>query len=187
MSQDLDRQHICLFIEGIYNDYRKILLRIISRYIADQDLRNDVYQDVFLQIIKRADFLLTLERPQLESYLLMMTRGTAIDYLKKNRYKEYVDLEDDVLIEIIEKQRRKALGACTATGKVELKMILEDVPADDLILILGKYYLGLSIDELAKLRGSNPATIRNRIHRIKKRISNKWRASNLRMEDFFDE
>lgn len=187
MLNNLENKQAHLFIESVYRQYRKVLLSIIYRYVGDYELCNDIYQDVFLQVIRKADVLVTLDQPQLEAYLIMIARGVAIDYLKKNRYKEQIDLADDVLVEIIEKQRTRSLDIFPAAGKVELKMILQDIPADDLILLLGKYYLGLSIVELATILGSNSGTIKSRLHRARKRVANKWQDLNLRMEDFLNE
>ena len=172
------------FIENLYTNYRSFMLCIISRYLNESFWQEDVFHEVFIRILQKADFLRTLPPQKLETYLLLMTRGVSIDFLRKNHFNEQDDLADDILLELVDTHAIVAPGPVDPIAKTDLKIMLEHISADDLTLLIGKYYLGLESNELATISGMTSTAIRSRIHRTKSKLFEKWKATGLTMEDF---
>ncbi len=174
------------FIERLYVDYRVFILSVIARYIDAPSFQEDVFHDVILRILQKADLLSTFPRHKLETYILLMARGVSIDFLRKHHFNKRSDIVDEVIMNLVDEQRTSATGSMDAIGKLELAMMLESVSAEDLSLLIGKYYLGLDSKELANMSGLSAATVRSRIQRTKKKLLKQWKEAGLTMGDFLD-
>ena len=172
------------FVENLYVNYKKFILSVIVRYIADPSLQEDIFHEVFIRILRKADFLSTLPPYKLETYLLLMARGVSIDFLRKNHFNQQCDLSDDIILELIDEQRFSANRSVDPIAKADLKMMLQYISTEDLALLIGKYYLELDAKELATIGGLSSTAVRSRIHRAKNKLLDKWKADGLTMEDF---
>ena len=172
------------FIEALYTQYRGRLLRLVHTYISDPAALEDVFHDAFVCIIQKAELLSQMPKPKLEAYLCMIVRGVSVDYLRKNHGIQVVDLEDSVLLELINKQQLRDGDIPDAGQATELFMMLRSIPAEDQVLLWGKYYLELSTKELSQLTGYPPATVRSKVYRAKHDLFAQWQAQDLHWEDF---
>lgn len=174
------------FIEQLYINYRVVILSVIARYIDVPSFQEDVFHDVFVRIIQKADFLSTFPQHKLETYLLLMARGVSIDFLRRHHFNRRSDIVDEVIMDLVDEQRISTIGSMDSIGKLELAMMLQSVSAEDLTLLIGKYYLGLDSKELANMSGLSAATVRSRIQRAKKKLLKQWKEAGLTMGDFLD-
>ena len=179
-------QQVQDFIEDLYEQYKMYLLGLVHRCICDENACEDVFHDVFLRIIRKAELLITLPKPKLEAYMCLMVRGISIDYLRKNHYADQVDLEDDIIFDFIEKQRIHQDHLSSVENKAMLAMILEDIPKEDQILLLGKYYLELNTKELTDIVGGTQTAVRSKVHRARQKLLAQWRKNGLNLGDFID-
>lgn len=180
-----DAQYSDSFVEKLYTNYRTVILSVIARYIGDRSFREDVFHDVFIRILSKAEFLRTLPQHKLETYLLLMARGISIDFLRKNHLNQMSDVPDDVIIELVSLKRMSS-GSVESVDKVELAMMLECISNEDLTLLIGKYYLNLDSKELANICGMTSTAVRSRIHRAKKQLLQEWGKAGLNMGDFIN-
>lgn len=175
------------FIEAIYNRYKVPLYGVIRKYLGCKDSMDDVFQEVIVRIIKNAELLSTLPQPKLEAYIFLVARRVAIDHLRTLSKEDVIYLERDAVLDILSCGNRHTATQMDSVGKVDLIIMMEKIPAEDRILLIGKYYLELSSKEIADLVGCPPTTVRSRIFRARKKLLEEWTQSGLRMEDFLDE
>ena len=172
------------FIEDLYLQYRRQLLRLVHKYISDPAAREDVFHDVFVCIIQKAELLRQMPKYKMEAYLCMIVRGVSVDYLRKNHCANLVDLEDSLILTLIDKQHLQNGSSTEANQSAELFMMLESLPMEDQILLWGKYYLELSTKELAELTGHSQTAVRTKVHRAKHKLFAQWQEHDLHWEDF---
>ena len=131
-------------------------------------------------------YLSRKERKRLseEVHPLLMTRGVSIDFLRKNHFNKKDDLADDILLELVDSHAVALIKPVDPIAKTDLKIMLEHISADDLTLLIGKYYLGLDTNDLAAISGLTSTAVRSRVHRAKNKLFDKWKATGLTMEDF---
>jgi RNA polymerase sigma factor (sigma-70 family) len=68
-------------IEEVYVQERKLLYFVIRSIVIDEEDANDVYQSLFEHILEHPQ---QIKKPEaLESYLLLMAKGEAIDFVRK--------------------------------------------------------------------------------------------------------
>lgn len=174
------------FVEELYINYRIVILSVISRYVDEHNFQEDIFHDVFVKILHKADFLRTLPQYKLETYLLLMARGVSIDFLRRHHFNRRSDLPDDIIMDLVDEQRIQATESMGIIGKIELAMMLKCIPTEDLTLLIGKYYLDLDAKELANMNGISSTAVRSRIYRAKKRLLKEWKDAGLTMGDFVD-
>lgn len=179
-------QRIQTFLEEIYNRYKLPLLRIVRKYVGESDICEDIFHEIFIRIIRSAEMLSGFSQQKLEAYMSLVARGVSIDYLRKKYKNNQVDIDDDILFNFPEGNTQLTAGSLTLFNKVDLTLMIEKLPVEERILLVGKYYLGLSINDLSEILGSTSTTTRSKIHRAKKRVFDEWSKSGLNMEDFID-
>lgn len=175
------------FLEELFDRYKRPLLKIVYKCVSDPDVCEDLFQDIFIRIITKAEFLYTLPKPKLEAYIFLIAKGVSFDYLRKKYKNEEIDFEDDRIEIFWSEQDQVASSNVDEFQKAELAMMLESLPAEDKMLLVGKYYLGLDTKELASIVGGTEVSVRSKIHRARKRTFQEWTKLGISMEDFFND
>lgn len=185
--QDIpQQQNIRRFLEDLYEKYRIPLLRIVRKYIGASNACEDVFHEVFIRIIKNAEKLYLFSEPKLEAYIFLVARGVSFDYLRKHYRHKQVDVADDDLLDHLIQQEQQELNALNAFDKIHLAEMVKSLPAEDQLLLIGKYYLGLDVNELVVITGGTPTAVRSKLHRAKKKAFQEWSQAGLSMEDFLE-
>lgn len=181
------KQQIQTFLGDLYDRYKIPLLRIVRKHIGVSNACEDVFHEVFIRIIKNAEMLYTFPQPKLEAYIFLVARGVSIDYLRKNYQNEYLDIEDEAFLSLLAQQKKQESDGFDDFQKVNLTQMIGKLPAEDQLLLIGKYYLGLSIKDLVAIAGGTSTAVRSKLHRARKRAYQEWSQSGLKMEDFINE
>lgn len=175
------------FLDELYDRYKRPLLNIVYKHVGDRNISEDIFQDIFIRIIKQAELLYTLPKPKLEAYIFLIAKGISFDYLRKKYKNVEVDITDDVVETLWCEGKPITSSGMDAFQKADLAMMLESLSADDRLLLIGKYYLGLSIEDLTSVVGGTRSAVKSKLHRARKRAFEEWSKSGISMEDFFDE
>lgn len=187
MEAPTHTQQIQSFLETLYEQYKGIMLRTIRKYLGYSSSGEDVFHEAFIRIIKKADLLIDMPSNKLEAYILLVVRSVSIDHLRKTHRVVHVDTTDESILDLFYQQSLNAEPSIDQFNKVELSIMMQKLPLEDQMLLIGKYYLGLSTIELVQIIGGTSTGVRTKLHRAKKRIFEEWSNSGLKMEDFFNE
>jgi len=187
LGSTLQCDKIHAFLENLYERYRFPLLRIIRKYVGNSDICEDLFHEVIVRIIDHAELLITLSRPKLEAYIILIARGISVDYLRKNHVIDQIDIGDEALFDVLENCDTLSTDSLSPINKVDLILMMHTLSKEDRLLLIGKYYLGLSTADLSKAMGGTPTAVRSRIHRAKNKIMSEWKHSGLCIGDFLNE
>lgn len=182
MRRLLQEAQTTFSLESIYLRYRPLMLWSAEKYVGPND-SEDIFHEAFMKVIRAAPTLQQLPPPKMKMYILLIVRGTAIDFLRKEQRYLQVDLEDGVLQNLLPRAPGQAVGAF---GRTELLEMMHTLPQDEQSLLIGKYYLGLSSKELTELVGGTDTAVRSKLHRARKKLLDAWTEAGLHMEDFLD-
>lgn len=186
MQRKPQNQKLQAFLEDLYDRYKNPVLKIVHKHIGDSDICEDIFHEIFIRIIRNAEMLYTLPKPKLEAYIFLIAKGVSIDYLRKKYKNMQVDIDDE-LLSILAGQQKIETASFDAFEKINLTLMIKSLPVEDQILLVGKYYLGLSINDLVSIIGGTSTAIRSKLHRAKKKVFQEWTQSGLNMEDFINE
>ena len=141
--------------------YNKCILLTHSTEAA-KDLTHDIFIKVFIHI---REFKGT---STFFSWLFAITYNTCINYLRKSKMYNDVPFDDEknqlVADEIDD-------GDLMEIELSRLKILLEEIPTDDKIILLLKYQDGMSINEIGQVFKIGESATKMRISRAKGKIN----------------
>ena len=132
----------------------------------DQDRAEDLAQETFLRALARQDLLASLSTAQQKSWLFETAHNLFCDGARRAAREQ--DLMDRLTPPPGEEPTDDT--AASAMGQVELDSLLERLPEADRALFTLRYDAGYTAAELARITGQPAATLRTRLHRIRKAL-----------------
>ena len=183
MEQIIERNR---YIESLYYQKRSMMFKVVCKYVYEPDMREDVFQEAFIRIIKCEDKLRSMTQAETDAFIIFVIRYAAIDYYRKMRPDNTITFENDILLNIIAHKEAERAPGVDDLGKVDLAMMMQQLSQEEQLLLIGKYYIGLSIAELCDIIGGSPEKVRIRLFRAKERVQALWQKSGLKLEDFLN-
>ena len=156
--------------ESAFDDVMKELFDnlvfFVDRYVHDIHAAEDIAIDAFSDLVvnkHRYNFKVTLK-----TYLFMLGRSRALNYIKHRKVINFVELteadnisaEQETLEEIILSDERKRI----------VNNALELLPDDMRVVVHLIYFEDLSYDEAAKVMKKNRKQVDNLLYRAKKEL-----------------
>ena len=155
--------------ESAFDDIMKELfcglIFFIDRYVHNAHTAEDIAMDVFSDLIvhrHRYNFKVTLK-----TYLYMLGRSRALDYLKRRKVVDFVELseaehlsENESLEDfVLADERKRAVNSAIAK-----------LPEDMRVAIHLVYFEGMTYLEVAKIMKKNRKQVDNLLYRAKKEL-----------------
>lgn len=140
-------------VSEVYYKYRGLLYFIISTYVKSKEDCEDVYQDVFLNVLNNKEDI--KDSSNLHSYLCQTAKAVAINYAKKNS--KCVLIENDEEIALEERSRIDELLPYNLTK-------------DEKVMVGYKLCFGLSYKEIQEITGTPIPTLKLRYSQALKKI-----------------
>lgn len=156
-------------LDSIYSEYRNFMLSIARSYIDDPQICEDVFHNAFISLIRNQEIVTQLSHPKLKAYILLAVRHASIDYLRKERKIQLLDVPDDALIDLLMKSKDVLSQSEMPFQTVEFYSLLRQLSAEDQTLLIGSYIVGLDSEELAQILDCKSGNVRVKLHRAKKR------------------
>jgi len=147
----------------IVKEYFDNLVFFIDRYVQDTAAAEDIALDVFTQLVvnrHRYNF-----RVSLKTYLFMIGRSRALDYIKHRNKLTMTELSEAAQIPsqepsleelVLADERKQALNAALTQLNEEMRLVIHLV-----------YFEELSADEAAKVLKKNRKQVYNLLYRAK--------------------
>lgn len=144
----------------LYDRYRLILFGLLARILNSREEAEDVLQEVFLQVWRRAaDFDDDRGRPF--TWLVTLTRSRAIDRLRSVAARQR--LVDAALPEVGEDATDAASDTLLAEQREIVAHALATLPEEQRRTLKLAYFEGLTQSEIAAKLGSPLGTVKTRM------------------------
>ena len=82
------------FLEELYTTYNRLVYSEVYKYVATSWDADDVVQTVFINLFTRVSLLKTLSKTQMTNYIIVVSRNTAMDYMRNKVRTATVPLDD---------------------------------------------------------------------------------------------
>lgn len=139
------------------------LVGVVMRIVADRQLAEDVVQDVFVTVWRKAaEYDATRARPT--TWLVVIARNRAIDVVRSARTRR-ADPIDDVTERLVEPTTSAESGAVVRDEFLRAQAALADLDPRHAQLIRDTYLGGLSYEDAAQHAGVPIGTAKTWIHR----------------------
>lgn len=144
----------------LYDRYRLILFGLLVRILSSREEAEDVLQEVFLQVWRRAaDF--DEERGRPFTWLVTLTRSRAIDRLRSVAARQR--LVDSALTEVGEDVTDAASDTLLSEQREIVARALATLPEEQRRTLKLAYFEGLTQSEIAAKLGSPLGTVKTRM------------------------
>lgn len=140
----------------LYDQYAHILYGIIVKIVKDKAVAEDVLQESFVKVWKNIQHF-NEEKGTFFTWLLNVTRYTAIDYLRSRQYKQFLKNQTVTGNEYIEEKLPSA--GSEYSGLKEMVAKLEHKYREIIDLV---YFMGYTQDEVSKILGLPLGTVKTR-------------------------
>ena len=159
------------FVLQMYNQYKNLMFSTAQRYTANIADQEDIVQTSLERLIRIFSNLQPSKRCVTATYIVYTVRSVSIDLLRKQGkdIANCISLADDCLDEVESTGETLDNFFALSEQAAQLKRILSMLPAEERILLNGKYILNQTDRELAAILGCKPSSIRMKLTRARKR------------------
>ena len=142
------------------------LVFFVDRYVHDTHASEDIAIDAFSDLIvhkRRYNFKVSLK-----TYLYMIGRSRALDYLKHRKVLEFTELSEASEIS----SEEKTLEECVLSEerKRMVNAAIDDLPEDMRVVVHLIYFEEMTYEEAAKVMKKNRKQVDNLLYRAKKEL-----------------
>ncbi len=163
--------------DQILKEYWNPLVRFLMRMVCSQAAAEDIAMDVFADLIVdkgKYNFKVSLK-----TYLYMLGRSRALNWIKRNRIVPTVPLEDAYALPSLAPGPEER--ALSRERKLALTQAVEALAPDIRDAVVLTYYEGLSCEEAAKVMRKNRKQVYNLLYRGKQALR-----ATLESEDIYE-
>ncbi len=138
----------------------------LARWLAGNDHdAEDIAQEACLRAFR---FVSACRNPDGRAWLLTIVRNTAFSWLKKNRPRSVVSIDDDEFAEI--EDQNGAAGSFHGADKDALRAALESLPLEFREALVLRELEGLSYKEIAEVAEVPVGTVMSRLARARRHL-----------------
>lgn len=150
-------------LERLYSSYRQRLYYVALKILQEPADAEDAVQDAFLRIRDHLDQISEENGHKTTSFLVVVVRHIAIDYLRKRKKEVSYSMEALDRLVRLETEEPQALGS-------DLEEAFQQLSFDHAEILRLKYYQDFSNAEIAGILGISESSVRKRLSRARKKL-----------------
>lgn len=159
------------FISELYENYKYIMYATVRKHISNDIIAEDLVQEAVMKLIPKVALLRGLNKAALATYIVCTVRNVSFNYLRDKSTEsnhilfelfegfenDYATEGRDVEVSVIHKDRIS-----------EFKAIIRKLPAKQQEVLIRKYYLKQSDEEIARYLKCKPGSVRMMLTRARR-------------------
>ena len=156
------------FVKDLFKNNEQMMYKIAFNILHNRTDAEDTVQNSIIKVIDSLEKIRTLDSTEIEYYLSVMTRNTALDMQRKtnrlpesNVMEELDEMEADISVEE---------AALMNINTERIKEALRRLPEQEYEILFLNLQVGLSPSEIAEQLGITSNTARQRIFRAKNNL-----------------
>lgn len=134
--------------------HRKRVNDYIYMLVRDHDVKDDIFQEVFIKIMRFLDEGRYVENGRFLSWVLRITHNHVIDYFRKVKKDKKVS-ERDVGYDILNSKRfaDEAIEDKLVTKQIEqdVRKLVDSLPEEQREVVIMRYFQGMSFKDIAEV------------------------------------
>lgn len=141
----------------LYDRYCGLLMGMAHRILGDDATSEDLVQDVFMEVWRRAHAF-DPARGSVRTWLLVRLRSRALDRLRSARHRREITVDEVAPTQVMPVGEDPEL----APDRALVVEAIAELPAEQRLVIELSYFHGLSSSEIAEHMGSPLGTVKSR-------------------------
>jgi RNA polymerase sigma-70 factor (ECF subfamily) len=164
--------------ERLYARHKGPTYRYLLRHTSERPVADELHQDVWMSVVRARERYAANAR--FKTWVYTLARHRLIDHWRARRGARFTSLDDDGAVETVDAQLAAESGdkrggdplstTIDAQAGQRLVVALADVPAAQRDAFLLHIEAGLSLEEIARLTGAPPETIKSRLRYAYRRL-----------------
>lgn len=157
------------FFLQFYEEYKRFLYYTAGKYVSSQADCEDLVQDAIVRLLKNIPSLRELNGCKTAKYIVLTVRTAFLDSEKRRHGSNAIYMSDELLETLIKAELLVAEGIPDLSAKMEVEILKNSLQPRDWLVLEGKYILGYSQEELGRLVGVSPDSVRMILWRAKEK------------------
>ena len=160
------------FFNRLYDENKNFMFYIARKYTTSQPECEDIVQDAVVRLLNNIHSLKELNGCKIRNYIVLTIKTAFLDSERKRREKAHVALDEDVLETLIKAGIVDTSDIPDMSAHMEVERLRRALSPRDWLVLEGKYILGYSQEELGKLIGVSPDSVRMILCRAREKARN---------------
>ena len=157
------------FTENLIEKHKGMMMQLACSITDNYQDAEDAVQEALLILSGKQQILKDLDSDDAKNYIYTVTKNRSINLCKKA--KKCVTLSEENAFTHIEGEPDVRAFVNELGFSSDTALVLETLPPEDRDLICYYYGFGYSYEEISKLMGIPPVTLRKRMQRCRKRLT----------------
>ena len=160
------------FIAELYDNYYSLIKNSINKTLKrDTNEIKDLIHNVIVQLIKKISLLRTFDKFTLISYITVVSKNIAINFMKHNNIKSnfiYDGDGEDIIGSVNDNNNVPEELIIIQEDSENLNKILYELPEKHRLILQFKYFYEMSDEEIAGIFDIKPKSVKVYISRARK-------------------
>lgn len=140
-------------INVLLNRHRKRILDYIYMMVKNRDVADDIFQETLIKVVRFVQEGRYTENGKFLSWVLRIAHNQVIDYFRRKKQRNNVS-EGDAGYDILNNQKFSdhTVEEKLITNQIEtdVRKLIDFLPPEQKEVVLMRYYMGLSFEEIAE-------------------------------------
>jgi RNA polymerase sigma factor (sigma-70 family) len=147
--------------DELYNRHRAPLFRFILRQVSEQATAEELYQDVWMGLIRAHQRYQATAK--FTTYLYQVARNRIVDHYRRVSSRPVTAMTFEDGEHAASEQDQPEAHAQQFQQAAQLKALLQELPREQQEAFLLRHEAGMSLDEIATITGTNSETVKSRL------------------------
>lgn len=172
------------FMLRLYENCVSRMYHEAGSYLSEKADIEDVISDAVVKLMEKVDLLRQIDESKRLPYAVTTVRHMAFRRLRQENRLELLDF--DALDALLPPQEAESADdkILKEQRSARLRELFASIPTEDRLLLEEKYILLWPDEEIAKLFGIRPNSVRMRLTRAKRRVADELTAQGFRLDDW---
>ena len=160
-------------INELYKEKSKIIYRYLLKIGCSHENAEDIVQMTF---IKAIEYMVALDSKNLSAWLFKVAINQYYDLCRKDNKRPTITLDEEI-VDIIFVEEDKSVKTVLAKEKAtDIQMIIGEMSPTYKNLLLLKYDMELSYEQIGDITGMGQDKIKTYLYRARNEFKKKWEA-----------
>lgn len=148
------------FFEKLYEEEKNFMFYIAGKYTQSNSDREDIVQESVLRLLNNISTLKRLDCFKVRKYIVLTIKAVSLDYEKKKRVHRMILISEEMLETMLEADIVLRQTGPDDSVSLLVEQLKSQLSQREWFVLEGRYILGYSQEELGKLLGVNPNSVR---------------------------
>jgi RNA polymerase sigma-70 factor (ECF subfamily) len=176
---DPDLQLIARFRQGdlsafdrLFERHLEYVYNVCLGVVGSPDEARDCAQETFIRVHRKvAEFR---AQAQFSTWLYRVAVNVAVEHLRRRPRTAVVSLEDESVREIADERPEAWESLAREVDEAEVRGVVNELSEDYRLVLVLRYFQGLSYDEMVQVLGYSLAQVKVKLHRARRAFARQW-------------